>query len=136
MTADVEEPDCHLFLHPDIERREPVRVLVPEVDDARCTACGVCAEVCAFKAITVIGSTVLVFPELCHSCGACALLCPEKAIHEEGRDTGVVEHGLVTAARRPVFPLVTGVLSVGEAKAVPTTTATLAAPTMTTPTSS
>ena len=127
LDCDVEEPDCHLFLHPDIERREPVRVLVPQVDDALCSGCGVCAEVCAFKAITVIGSTVLVFPELCHSCGACALLCPEKAIHEEGRDDGVVEHGFVTPARRPMFALVTGVLSVGEAKAVPTTKATLAA---------
>jgi len=127
LDADVEEPDCHLFLHPAVERREPVRVLVPEVDDARCTACGVCAEVCAFHAITVIGSTVLVFPELCHSCGACELLCPEKAIHEEGRDTGVVEHGTVTLPGRPAFPLVTGVLTVGEAKAVPPTRATLAA---------
>ncbi len=127
LDADVEEPDCHLFLHPHIERREPVRVLVPKVDDARCTACGVCAEVCAFHAITVIGSTVLVFPELCHSCGACELLCPEKAIHEEGRDTGMVEHGTVTLPGRPAFPLVTGVLTVGEAKAAPTTRATLAA---------
>ena len=93
----------------------------------RCTACGVCAEVCAFKAITVIGSTVLVFPELCHSCGACELLCPENAIHEEGRDTGVVEYGTVTLPGRPAFPLVTGVLSIGEAKAVPTTRATIAA---------
>jgi len=127
LDADVEEPDCHLFLHPAIERREPVRVLVPEVDDGRCTACGVCAEVCAFKAITVIGSTVLVFPELCHSCGACELLCPEKAIHEEGRDTGMVEHATVTLPGRPGFPLVTGALTVGEAKAVPTTRATIAA---------
>ncbi|MEI6449517.1 MAG: ATP-binding protein [Actinomycetes bacterium] len=127
LDADVEEPDCHLFLHPSIERREPVRVLVPVVDDAHCTACGVCAEVCAFRAITVIGSTVLVFPELCHSCGACELLCPEKAIHEEGRDTGTVEYGTVTLPGRPAFPLVTGVLTVGEAKAVPTTRATLAA---------
>jgi MinD superfamily P-loop ATPase len=127
LDADVEEPDCHLFLHPALERREPVRVLVPEVDDTRCTACGVCAEVCAFKAITVIGSTVLVFPELCHSCGACELLCPEKAIHEEGRDTGMVEHGTVTLPGRPSFPLVTGVLAIGEAKAVPTTRATMAA---------
>jgi len=127
LDADVEEPDCHLFLHPQVERREPVRVLVPQVDEARCTACGVCAEVCAFKAITVIGSTVLVFPELCHSCGACELLCPEKAIHEEGRDTGMVEHGTVTLPGRPAFPLVTGVLKVGEAKAVPTTRATMAA---------
>ncbi|HET6496967.1 MAG TPA: ATP-binding protein [Thermoleophilia bacterium] len=125
--ADVEEPDCHLFLHPEMERREPVRVLVPEADDALCTGCGVCAEVCAFKAITVIGGSVLVFPELCHSCGACALLCPEKAIREVGRETGVVEHGLVTPPHRPMFELVTGVLAVGEAKAVPTTKATLAA---------
>ena len=127
LDADVEEPDCHLFLHPDIERREPVRVLVPEVDEGLCTACGVCAEVCAFHAITVIGSTVLVFPELCHSCGACELLCPEKAIHEESRDTGVVKQGTVMLPGRPAFPLVTGVLTIGEAKAVPTTRATLAA---------
>ena len=85
-----------------------------------------CAEVCAFQAITLIGSTVLVFPELCHSCGACSLLCPEHAITEEGRDTGVVEYGSVKAGARPAFPLVTGVLSVGEAKAVPTTRATIA----------
>ena len=126
LDADVEEPDCHLFLRPEVERREPVSVLVPTVDDERCTACGVCAEVCAFKAITLIGSTVLVFPELCHSCGACSLLCPENAIAEEGRDTGVVEYGSATAGDRPAFPLVTGVLSVGEAKAVPTTRATIA----------
>jgi MinD superfamily P-loop ATPase len=126
LDADVEEPDCHLFLRPVVERREPVSVLVPTVDDGRCTACGVCAEVCAFHAITIIGSTVLVFPELCHSCGACSLLCPEDAISEEGRDTGVVEYGSVKAGDRPVFPLVTGVLSIGEAKAVPTTHATIA----------
>ncbi len=127
LDADVEEPDCHLFLHPEIEHREPVRVLVPEVDEARCNGCGACGEVCAFNAIAVVGSTVLVFPELCHSCGACALLCPQNAIHEEERETGVVEHGMATPPRQPVFPLVSGVLAVGEAKAVPTTRATLAA---------
>jgi MinD superfamily P-loop ATPase len=114
-------------LHPDVQRREPVNVPVPVVDEARCTACGVCAQVCAFKAITLVGSTVLVFPELCHACGACSLLCPEGAIHEVGRETGEVEYGNVTLDGRPGFPLVTGRLAVGEAKAVPTTRATLAA---------
>ena len=104
LDADVEEPDCHLFLRPVVERREAVSVLVPMVDDERCTACGVCAEVCAFHAITMIGSTVLVFPELCHSCGACSLLCPEHAIAEEGRATGVVEYSSVKSGARPVFP--------------------------------
>jgi len=126
LDADVEEPDCHLCLHPRGERREPVRVRVPAVDDARCTACGVCADVCAFHALTVIGSTVLAFPELCHSCGACSLLCPEGAIREEGRDTGMRVYGTVAAPGRLAFPLVTGVLAVGEAKAVPTTRATIA----------
>ena len=54
-------------------------------------------------------------------------MCPEKAIHEEERETGFVEHGFVTPPRRPMFALVTGALSIGEAKAVPTTKATLAA---------
>lgn len=127
LDADVEEPDCHLFLDPRIERTEPVEVLIPEVDEAACTGCGTCAEVCAFKAITVIGTTVLVFPELCHSCGACALLCPEHAIREVGRQTGRVEHATVSLKGRRPFELVTGVLTVGEAKPVPTTRATLAA---------
>ncbi len=127
LDADVEEPDCHLFLHPELERTDPVEVLIPEVDEAACTACGVCAEVCAFKAITLIGETVLVFPELCHSCGACALLCPEKAVVEVGRETGWVEHSVVSLPGRRAFLLVTGVLAVGEAKPVPTTRATMAA---------
>ena len=117
--ADVEEPDCHLFLRPRVDRREPVLVPVPVVEEERCTLCGTCAEVCAFKAITVIGSTVLLFPELCHSCGACSLLCPEQAIHEEGCETGVVEYGVVKLDDRRAFALVSGVLTVGEAKPVP-----------------
>ncbi len=127
LDCDVEEPDCHLFLRPDVERREPVSVPVPAVGEARCTSCGVCAEVCAFKAITVVGATVLVFPELCHSCGACTLLCPKSAIREDGRVTGEVEFGTVALEGRHEFPLITGRLAVGEAKAVPTIRATMAA---------
>ena len=127
LDCDVEEPDCHLFLHSRVERREPVNVLVPVIDEDRCTSCGVCAEVCAFKAITVVGAAVLVFPELCHSCGACTMLCPESAIHEDGRVTGEVEFGTVALEGRQEFPLITGRLAAGEAKAVPTIRATMAA---------
>jgi MinD superfamily P-loop ATPase len=127
LDADVEEPDCHLFLHPQDETVEPVTVPVPVVDDARCTACGTCADVCAYSAITVIGASVLVFPELCHACGACTLFCPESAIREESRVTGEVRHGRVRRSGGEELTLVTGVLAVGEAKAVPVTRAVLAA---------
>jgi MinD superfamily P-loop ATPase len=125
LDADVEEPDCHLFLDAANETAEPVDVLVPVVDDERCTACRTCADVCAYKAITVIGTSVLVFPELCHACGACALFCPDGAIRDKGRRTGEVRRGYVGRPGGARFTLVTGVLDVGEAKAVPVTKATV-----------
>lgn len=126
LDADVEEPDCHLFLQPQDEGSSPVHVLVPAVDDERCTACRACAAVCAFHAITVIGPSVLVFPELCHSCGACTMFCPEAAIREEARITGEIRRGTVVRPDGGHFGLVTGVLTVGEAKSVPVTKAVAA----------
>jgi MinD superfamily P-loop ATPase len=127
LDADVEEPDCHLFLRPETERSETVHVLIPVVDESRCTGCGVCAGVCAFHALAVVGSSVLVFPEICHSCGACVRFCPEQALREEPRPTGIVAFAGATPRGRPVFQLVTGTLAVGEAKAVPVTKAVVAA---------
>lgn len=130
LDADVEEPNCHLFLRPVIVESTPVEVLIPEVDAARCTLCGRCSEVCEYKAIVVLPTTVLVYNELCHSCGACALLCPEQAITEVGRATGVIERGAVEGdaiEQRAVergavgkLAFVQGRLNVGEAKPVPT----------------
>lgn len=91
--CDVEEPNDHIFIKPEITHSEAVAIPVPEVDDEKCTHCGRCAEVCAFNAIAVIKQTVLVFRELCHGCGACSYLCPEKAISEVPNNIGVVETG-------------------------------------------
>jgi len=114
LDCDVEEPDCALFLEPVVSRTSPVELLVPEVDETLCNHCGVCSDVCAFKAIAALPSSVLVFPELCHSCGACSLLCPRQALTETPRRTGVVQIGRVGRVRT-----VSGQLDVGEAKAVP-----------------
>lgn len=127
LDGDVEEPDCHLFLHPRDERTEAVRVPVPVVDVERCAACGVCAQACAFNALAVVGSSVLVFPELCHGCGACVLLCPEHALREETREVGTVRYARAMPPGRPAFQLVTGTLAIGEAKAVPVTKGTMSA---------
>ncbi len=92
--CDVEEPNCHIFMKPDILKREVIGVPIPVVDLEKCNRCGKCGEICRFSAIVLIGEHVLTFPELCHGCGGCQLLCPEQAISESVRELGVVESGL------------------------------------------
>jgi MinD superfamily P-loop ATPase len=114
LDCDVEEPNAHLFIHPDFERSETITTPVPQVDENKCTLCGKCAEICEFKAIVVIGETVLPFPELCHSCGGCMEVCPEGAITETGRNLGVIEAG-----HRNGLEFFHGKLRVGEAMSPP-----------------
>jgi MinD superfamily P-loop ATPase len=114
LDCDVEEPNANIFVHVNMDQIQPVHVLVPRVDEAKCTYCGTCAAVCAYNAIAVLKGKVLVFPELCHGCGACSYLCPESAIREEGRDVGLVEIG-----RSGNLELIQGKLNVGEAMAPP-----------------
>jgi len=114
LDCDVEEPNDHVFLKPEITGSKAVSILVPKVDEEKCTYCGKCAEVCAYHAIAVLGKHVLTFPQLCHGCGACCYLCPEKVITEESRETGVVEWGHADAVG-----FVHGKLTVGEAMAPP-----------------
>ena len=114
LDCDVEEPNDHIFLNPEFSRRESVLVQVPQVDETGCTHCGECARVCAYHAIAVFASRVLVFPQLCHGCGACSYLCPENVIIESGREIGVVE-----SARVKGIDFMHGKLTVGEALAPP-----------------
>jgi len=114
LDCDVEEPNAHLFINPVFEKTEVVAASIPEVDEEKCNLCGKCGEICQFKAIVVIGNTVLPFPELCHSCGGCVAVCPEKAIREGERVLGIIEAG-----RRGNLEFVHGRLRVGEAMSPP-----------------
>jgi MinD superfamily P-loop ATPase len=114
LDCDVEEPNAHLFLQPVIEETRTVTTPVPEIDADRCNQCKKCMDICRFRAITVIGDTVLTFPELCHSCGGCMAICPEGAIHETGRELGVLEVGEADGVA-----FAHGRLRVGEAMAPP-----------------
>ncbi len=114
LDCDVEEPNDHVFMNPVITGSEPVYIMAPVVAEDKCTFCGKCAEVCAYKAIAVIKDHVLTFPQLCHGCGACSYLCPEKAITEEGREMGIVEWGDAEG-----IDFIHGMLTVGEAMAPP-----------------
>jgi len=93
LDCDVEEPNGHIFLKPNIECRDEVSVGVPEVDAEKCIGCGRCAELCQYSAITCVKGKVLVFEELCHSCGGCMAICPEQAITETPRTIGIAEFG-------------------------------------------
>ena len=114
LDCDVEEPNAALFLKLAIEERREVGQMVPEIDLARCTYCGRCAEVCQYHAIAVVGKRVLVFPELCHACGSCALNCPTGAIHEVLNVMGVLERGWAGPVE-----FAQGTMNVGEPMAAP-----------------
>lgn len=114
LDADVEAPNAALILHPDLTTTRPVEQMLPVVDEATCSHCGRCAEVCQYHAIAVVPDRTLVFSELCHSCGSCALCCPTGAIREVPRAIGQVEAG-----RAGDLAFAQGVLNVSEAMATP-----------------
>jgi len=115
LDCDVEAPNAHIFLQPEVQHTQDVDRLVPCVDEQKCNACGRCAEVCQYHAIVVLGQKTLVFPELCHGCGSCTLECPEKAIHEVPEKLGLLEAGHTSQG----IQFARGLLDIGEPMAVP-----------------
>lgn len=116
LDCDVEEPNAALFLKPIIQDRHPIGQMVPEIDPARCTHCGRCAQVCRYHALAVVRDKVLVFAHLCHGCGSCTLNCPATAIREGLHITGTVERGY---AGQGEIEFAQGTMNVGEARATP-----------------
>jgi len=114
LDCDVEEPNAHIFLKPSLNHKQVVFIPIPQVDEAKCTYCGKCAEVCAYNAIAVIREKVLIFPELCHGCGACSYFCSEGALSEIGKEMGILETGQAKG-----IEFIQGKLTVGEAMAPP-----------------
>jgi MinD superfamily P-loop ATPase len=93
LDCDVEEPNGHIFLKPQITDYESVTVDVPEVDAKKCVACGKCGRMCQYGAIVCIQDQVLTFEPLCHSCGGCRLVCPAEAIGLKPLRIGEIESG-------------------------------------------
>lgn len=102
--CDVDAADLHLLLEPRVVRREPFTGgKRARIKPGRCTACGKCAELCRFGAISFYGpagpptgavfapvemiagrqtmeKTFRVDPLACEGCGVCAWFCPEGAV--------------------------------------------------------
>lgn len=116
LDCDVEEPNAHLFLKPDISERFPAYIPIPEVTEEKCKYRGICQEVCAFHSIAELPGevqkkgSVVVFPHLCRGCGACSYLCPQRAIREVNKEIGIVEKGVFNGIQ-----FIHGRLNIGEA---------------------
>jgi MinD superfamily P-loop ATPase len=112
--CDVEEPNANIFFKAEIKEQEDVTVEIPVIDEGKCDYCGKCSEFCAYNALAVVPSKVLVFPELCHSCRGCGLVCPQNAIDWMKRSVGKIEHGVSNGV-----DFYHGLLNVGEIQAIP-----------------
>jgi len=93
LDCDVEEPNGHIFLKPEIEETQSVTIGVPEVDTELCNGCGKCGQLCQYSAIICLKDTAMTFEQLCHSCGGCMAVCPQAAIKEKQRKIGIAEFG-------------------------------------------
>jgi len=75
--CDVDAADLHLLLEPVIKQNNEFwSGQVAEIDDEKCTQCGLCQEVCRFAAI----DDFKVDPVACEGCGFCFHICPAEAI--------------------------------------------------------
>jgi len=79
--ADVDASNLELVLMPSVvEREEFWGGSVAEIDSDNCNACGICAEVCRFDAVSVKDDVYTVDPIACDGCAACVYQCPNEAI--------------------------------------------------------
>jgi len=75
--CDVDAADLHLLLQPTpLEKHEFRSGQVAEIDENKCTQCGLCQDLCRFKAI----KDFRVDAVSCEGCSFCAHVCPAEAI--------------------------------------------------------
>jgi len=110
LDCDVEEPNGHLFLKPEIQQEEQVTLTAPiGADEDKCIACGKCVDACSYNAIALVKEKILFFPELCHVCGACSIVCPTDAIIEDEKKIGEIKKGTADG-----IPVTYALLETGE----------------------
>jgi MinD superfamily P-loop ATPase len=86
---DVDAPDLHLILRPEIRSRADFHSGHEAViDPAACTACGLCAEMCRFGAVSNPPTGYRIDPLKCEGCKVCVQFCPAGAIRFPERHCG------------------------------------------------
>jgi len=84
--CDVDAPDLHMLLHPEVVKtQEFMGSKLAVIDKAKCVKCGLCREKCNFSAIT---GDLEVDAISCEGCGVCKVTCPVGAITLTQRVSG------------------------------------------------
>jgi MinD superfamily P-loop ATPase len=83
--CDVDAPDLHMLLHPQIIETSEFKGSKLAVIDIACTKCGYCRENCRFDAIT---ENFEVDTFACEGCGVCTVICPVNAVTLTERISG------------------------------------------------
>lgn len=104
--CDVDAPDLHLLLHPQVRESHEFRASrKASIDAGKCTGCGLCEAHCRFDAIR--GAHV--DPLSCEGCGVCRWVCPVEAVTVSEELSG---HWYVSET--PYGPMVHARLEPGE----------------------
>ena len=105
--CDVDAPDLHIILRPEILKKTPFYALkIPVKDESKCIECGKCREVCRFNAID---ENFKINELKCEGCAACAFICPVDAIEMIDR-----EAGKIYISKTRFGPFVHAQLNIGE----------------------
>jgi MinD superfamily P-loop ATPase len=84
--CDVDAPDLHMLLHPQIMKTQKFKgPKLAVIDRTKCTECGLCKNSCRFDAID---DSLQIDPFSCEGCGVCVIVCPEEAISLQERISG------------------------------------------------
>ena len=79
--ADVDAANLELVMAPKVlDRTDFWGGQLAEIDDAACTGCGVCEQVCRFEAVFGKDGVYEIDPIACEGCAACLFACPNEAI--------------------------------------------------------
>jgi len=108
--CDVDAADLHLILQPEIISEESFPGgSKAEINNAKCTSCGLCMELCRFDAIIMNNGRYTIDEFTCEGCGLCVEACPEKAITKSENNNNNIYF-----AKSRFGPMVYGILGIGE----------------------
>lgn len=86
------------------------------INKTLCIGCGLCRQVCPYRAIDIVDGVAKYQIESCFTCGHCQAVCPEKAIHIADQYFPVEEmsrnlHGVSTDSERHSTKLLVDIMA-------------------------